>query len=431
MSLLPLQAQERRLYVEGKVTSSRDSMPVSGVVVRTNEPRAAAQTGPTGRYVLFSVNRPGLVIEFNFLGYLPLRKTLTPELLRTCNGDTLHLDVVLKADLYTLKTFEVKSRPDTVVGSYRYFIEDYLFCGNDTYLLLTFEKSLKAARIQLADGAQHILGSVDVPVEARELYRDYLGNYNVLCTDSAFRIKFLPNNQLMLMALSYAQFTARIFPCIDTIGANILFTNYNRDYPAFSYFLYVPTDTTVFSICSIVDQQLLNQFNWEFDYLKPKERLYARKMEAYLGVDKRLIAATMTGFAQSPQYTPLYAPLFLIRDTIYVFDHYRDHLFRYNRQLLCIDSLPINYHHPKNWREWDRQVIRDEQNGDVYARFEKNGFYTLKKIDLSTGRITGSFKITYPNAKHLRIRNGEVYYIYREYESTQKKTLYKERITLS
>jgi uncharacterized secreted protein with C-terminal beta-propeller domain len=73
---------------------------------------------------------------------------------------------------------------------------------------------------------------------------------------------------------------------------------------------------------------------------------------------------------------------------------------------------------------------QDEVTGEIYARFEKGGFYYLKRIDIKTGKITGTYKIVNQYAKHIRIRNGNVYYIFRPTESIQKKYLYRERIEL-
>ena len=48
----------------------------------------------------------------------------------------------------------------------------------------------------------------------------------------------------------------------------------------------------------------------------------------------------------------------------------------------------------------------------------------------TTTDSTGSFKMTSQYAKHVRIRDGYVYYIYRPSDSVQKKYLYKERIDM-
>jgi hypothetical protein len=425
-------AQDHQLLVLGKIISSRDSAGINGVVVLCKSPSRQSVSNSKGYYAILIDYKAGATLQFKMLGHKTEYRTITPQLLNKANGDTLHLDIVMQAELINLPEFTATSHagPDTVIGNWHFFIEDYIFADSGRYILLTFEKSLKSAKVMLADNSQKIISQVAVPVEAIELYKDYQGNINVMCKDSAFRVHIFPDKHLALMALPYRDFCDRMLPCEDTLGGKIIFSNYNRDYPAFSYFTYNPADTSVSLLRGIVDKELLAQYNWEFDYLLPKDRLYARKMEAYTGIDKRIIAATMTGFPKSIYYTPLFAPMFVVHDTICVFDHYSDSLFLYDRSGKQIHASKIDYHHPANWKEWDRGMHQDEVTGEIYARFEKGGFYYLKRIDIKTGKITGTFKIASQYAKHIHIKNGDVYYIFRPTESIQKKYLYKERIEL-
>ena len=423
-------AQDNRLLVLGKIISGKDSVPMEGVIVTCKNPARNAHSDKNGHYAILLDWKAGQVLEFRMLGYKTETRTITATLLNKAIGDTLHIDLVMQPEIKELTTFVLKSGPDTVIGNWHFFIEDYLFYENDKFLLLTFEKTLKNAKVMLTDENEKIISTVDVPVEAVELYKDYQGHYNVMCKDSAFRIHVFPDNRIQLMALPYQDFCDRMLPCVDTIGGRIIFSNYNRDYPAFTWFAYDPTDTSVHPIRGIVDKELLAQYDWEFDYLKPRDRLYARKMEAYTGIDKRIIAATMTGFPQSIYYTPLYAPLFVVHDTICVFDHYSDSLFLFDKHGKQIHASKIDYHHPANWKDWDHQLHQDEVTGEIYARYEKGGFYYLKRIDIKTGKITGTFKMSSQYAKHIRIRDGYVYYIYRPSDSIQKKYLYKEMISL-
>lgn len=429
---IPLFAQDNRLLVLGKIISSKDSSAIPGVVVICKSPERQARSDKKGHYAILIDRKAGAVLEYRILGHKTEYRTINSKLLANANGDTLHLDIVMQPELYNLPGVLISSKtgPDTVIGNWHFFIEDYVFADSGRFLLLTFEKSLKAAKVMLADNEQKIISQVNVPVEAISLYEDYQGFVNVMCKDSAFRVHVFPDNHLSLMALPYQSFCERMLPCVDTLGGKILFSNYNRDYPAFTYFSYNPADTSIASIHGIVDVELLAQYNWEFDYLLPKDRLYARKMEAYTGIDKRIIAATMTGFPKSMYYTPLYAPMFVVHDTICVFDHYSDSLFLYDRSGKQIHASKISYHHPANWKEWDRSIHQDEKTGELYARFEKGGFYQLKRIDIRTGQITGSFKITSQYVNHIHIKDGDVYYIFRPTESIQKKYLYKERIEL-
>ncbi len=421
-------AQEAPLLILGTITSSHDSSKVEGIVVSCKSPSRLTQSNAQGRYAIFVERKAGLIIEFRGLGYLTKSVKITGEMLNSFPGDTMLLNEVLTQELIQLKTFEFLSGPDTVFGNWKFFVEDFMFTEDGKWVLLTFEKSLKESKVILADQDQKILSSFDIPVEAKELYRDYQGYINVLCVDSAFRVKILPPSQILLLALPYRDFCDRMFPCVDTLGGNILFSNYNPQYPAFTYFAWNPADTVVQKIHYVLDGPLLASYNWEFDFLKPKDRLYARKMEVYTGIDKRIIAATMTGFPNSIYYTPLYAPMFVKNDTICIFDHYSDSLLLYDKKMNLIGASKIDYHHPKNWKEWDRQLHQDEITGEIYARFEKGGIYTLKKIDIRTGKIVGSYKIENPWVKHIRIRNGDVFYIYRPKDSIQSKFLYRERL---
>ncbi|HEU4717701.1 MAG TPA: hypothetical protein VFU15_07700 [Bacteroidia bacterium] len=425
-------SQESRLLVMGRVISAKDSVSgIDGVVITCNAPQRQTHSNKDGYYSLLLDYKTGQVITYRIIGSKTEYRTITKKMLDRAGGDTLRLDVYLSPDLITLPLAEVKSGPDTVLGNNKFFIEDYMFYDEHCFILLTFEKSLKSAKVMLTDDHQAILSSFDVPGEAIELYKDYQGNINVMCRDSAFRVKVVQPAEVLLLALPYKDFCERMLPCVDTVGSRILFTNYMRDYPAFSYFSYNPADTTVEPVHYIVDKELLAQYNWEFDYLLPKDRLYARKMEMYTGIDKRIIAATMTGFPQSIYYTPLYAPLFVVHDTVCVFDHYSDTLFLFDKFNRSIGASHIDYHHPKNWKEWDRQMLQDDVTGDIYAQFEKGGFYYLKRIDIKTGKVTGTYKLQNQYVKHIRVHDGEVYYIYRPFESVQTKFLYREKMELS
>jgi hypothetical protein len=136
----------------------------------------------------------------------------------------------------------------------------------------------------------------------------------------------------------------------------------------------------------------------------------------------------MSGFTRSMYYEPLYAPLFVMKDTICIFDHHSDFLFHYTKNNQLIDSVAINYHHPDKWKEWKRKLLVDDEEAAVYAYFSKDGHHYLKKINYQSGKITLTYHLQNHSADKLKIRGGYVYYIYRPFGSTQEKFLYRERI---
>jgi hypothetical protein len=136
----------------------------------------------------------------------------------------------------------------------------------------------------------------------------------------------------------------------------------------------------------------------------------------------------MSGFTKSIYITPLYAPLFIVNDTICIFNHYTGQLYHYDTQQKLLDSVPINYHHPKNWKEWKKKIFADEFENKIYALYSKDGRQYLKEIDFRTGIIKNTYKLQNHSAEKIKIREGWAYYIYRPFESTQQKFLYREKI---
>jgi hypothetical protein len=316
---------------------------------------------------------------------------------------------------------------DTVFGSWKFSIADYEFY-EDKLILLTFEKSLEHAQIILANRSQKVLNSYSLPDEAKELYKDYQGYINVICVNHIFRIKII-NKKIHLGSLPIGDYTAMIMPCIDSIGSDIYFSNYQKDYPEFSYYAYNTKNKKAVSFKRVCDQNSLDSYNMEYYFLTSRQRLEARKLADQYGVDQYRIAAHMSGLVNSMFYSPLYAPLYIINDTVCVFDHYNNAILKYNKKQHLVDSIRIDYNHPKNWREWKHKVLVDKITNRTYALYQKNGFHYLKHIDLYSGKIIGSFKLTNQYVEKIKVKDGYVYYVYRPYESLQESFLYKELIT--
>ncbi len=330
---------------------------------------------------------------------------------------------------YDLGTVTVTSKKiaDTVFGSGKFSVADFEFFEEDKLILLTFEKSLEKAKVMLVDKSQKVLSSFVLPDEANRLYKDYLGKINVICTNHIYQVS-IQNNVIRLGELPADEYIAHIMPCIDTVQENIYFSNYQRDYPEFTYFAYNTSDSSYATLKTVTDQEQLKGYNMEYYFLKPKERLYARKLANYYGVDFHRVAATMSGLTSSVYYSPLYAPLFVLKDTVCVFDHYNNAILKYNKSHQLLDSIAIDYHHPKSWREWKHKIIIDKETNSAYALYQKNGFYYLKQVSLYSGKIIASYKLTNQYVDQIKVKNGYVYYVYRPFESLQEQFIYKELI---
>ena len=236
------------------------------------------------------------------------------------------------------------------------------------------------------------------------------------------------HNQIILETISESDFFRYLYPVSDTAHNAYYIHNHNKNYPSFNHFSISEGDSIASVLRTITNEDLLQLYNLEYYYLPPTQRLQARNLADYYKMDEHVVAALMSGFTKSMYYEPLFAPLFVLNDTVCIFDHYKNHIFRYGTSKQLIDSLPITYHHPKNWRDWKKQLIVDPLSEKVYAGYGRNGRKYLKLIDHRSGAEKLTYVLKNHSADKIKIREGFAYYVYRPFGSTQETFLYREKI---
>lgn len=420
-----IKAQNIKLY--GCVTDSNS--PLQSVVVKIQNTNYNTYSNRKGMFELIIPFQKKTTINFSLLGYQKQSKIIVLNQYQ----DSLRVNIELIKSFISIEEVNIyaNKKPDTLVGSPKFSIYDFDFY-EDKFILLTSAKGMDKAELKLADVNGKIITSYPVPKdagEAKELYHDYMGYTNLICENYVYRINFYIE-RFVLIPLNPKDVDEYIKPIIDTVDGKIIFTDYWKLYPAFNYYSYNETDSSKHHLISIENKELMHAYNFEYYNLKPREKLEARRLAEEYNTDKRIIASLMSGFTKSLFYEPPFAPLYIINDTISVFDHYKDYLFHLNSKGQFIDSVKISYNHPKNWQEWKHQMLKDELENKVYAVYAKSGRKYIKQICYRTGKELGRYNLQFHSADKLKIRDGYAYYIYRPFESTQEKYFYRELINL-
>lgn len=420
---------QQALTIYGKVMDAGTKAGISDVSVRVQNSTYTTVSDKQGRFSIRIPSRKHVSLLFSHLSYDKRVREFDVSAVQ----DSLRVTVTLDAKTNELMDVPVYAdrKPDTLVSSPTYSIYDFDFY-EDQFILLTSERNLGHADLRLSSHDGRILHTLPVPRAAglaKELYRDYTGYINLVCEQSVYRIQVL-NQTLVLKDLNPEDFNAFVKPIIDTLNGKIIFTDYWSEYPLFNYYTFDGRDSSKRQLISISDEELMHAYNFEYYAMKPKDKLIARSMANDLKSDKHVIAALMTGFTKSLFYDPLYAPLFIVKDTMCVFDHYKDMLFHFDSEGHKLDSVAISYNHPKNWKEWKRRMLKDDLENTIYAVYDRNGHKYVRLIDHRSGQDQGLYNLQFYSADKLKIRDGYAYYIYRPFESTQQKFLYRELIRL-
>ncbi|MBL7934933.1 MAG: carboxypeptidase-like regulatory domain-containing protein [Bacteroidia bacterium] len=420
---------QQTVTIYGKVKDQTTDNALQHVIVQLQNSNYGTTTSKNGNFSLTIPLKDHVSVLFKLLGYTNSVKEIDIEK----GQDSVYILMLLSQSYSMIDSVSIYGslKPDTLFGAPNYSVYDFDFY-EDKFILLTAEKTLEKAEIKLTDMNGKILTTYFVPKEggeAKEFYHDYMGYTNLICKNYIYRIKIY-HDRFLLIPLSVNDVNAFIKPIIDTINGKIIFSDYWKDYPMFNYFSYNDKDSIKQQLLTIEDKELMHAYNFEYYSLKPQEKLEARSLARELKTDKHVIAALMSGFTKSMFYEPLYAPLYIIKDTICVFDHYKNKLYHLNKNGAKIDSVTIDYNHPKNWKEWKNKMLKDDTENLIYAVYEKNGHKYIKHINSKTGKDEGKYSLQFHSADKLKIHNGYVYYIYRPYESTQEKFLYREFIKL-
>jgi len=316
--------------------------------------------------------------------------------------------------------------PKVIYQSKRLHVEDFEILKDGNFLLLTYSKRLKKGSELLLFDGKTVLNTFQVPDNAEQLVRDYRGNAHVVCEENVFGIHVQGKN-IGISSVPKDYFLTYISPILDTNKTKLYFSNFNPDFPAFEYFTFDQLDSSYKKIMHIEDDLMMELYRAEYKWADVRTKLWAKNKEIQTGVDAEVWVGA-NYFTQSIYYKELYAPLFHRNDSVFVFDYYKDKLFTYNESGDLMDSTSIYHHYNPRKTGWKKQLIQDKVTGQLYALYDRGGYSYLGWINVLTGEITEQVRLEYRYIEKVEIHNNFVYYVYRPFESPQKKYLYHERL---
>lgn len=425
-------AQKQKLVIVGHVTEKYND-----TVMEIKDSKVYIESKPD-KYTL--TNRSGdfeLIIDYDAdavytlivsdVRYETYRYSIKKREIKKGLKDTLRLEIRMKFREIAGPT--VYGIPvETVYGNQKVNVSDFEFIGDDHFVMLVYEQKLnKGSKIIYTDKNQLELSSYEVMDVAKEFYRDFLGKLFLICEKNVFEIN-VQDDILSLTKTDKKFFEDQIKPWVDTTDYKAYYSNFVSFYPAFDYYAYSTIDSSVTKLTTIIDKPLMELYRAQYKYVSGRDKLEAYRMELATGIDKEIWIAVWTGFPNSLYYKELYAPMFVKNDTILVFDHYKNKMFRYDRNNHVIDSLEINYHTSNDKREWEELLVQDRNKQRIFSVFLRGGKYYLKELNTATGEIRKVYPLYYKYPQKLKIKDNYAYYIYRPFESLQNKYLYREKL---
>ena len=315
----------------------------------------------------------------------------------------------------------VKFRSDTLS------VSDYVLLDEKHQLLLTYPKRLDKGSELIWYVDEEIKGRREVQGVALELIIDFRSNIYLRCENVDYMV--LPGVNIELYKTNTRDLDNFTLPILDTLDENnIYFSNYNAYYPAYDYLMVDRSDTIYTDIRHIEDELMMEQYRSEYKWADVRTKLWAWDMEAETGIDREVWVGANV-FTNSIYYDPPIGNMYKDVQDLYVFDFYKDKIVQYDGYSAeAIDSVEISFHLKPRKTGWEQEVIQDPITKKLYTFYDNAGFMEISEVNPTTGELGPKLKLFYRYVENIQIHNGFVYYIYRPYESPQKKYLYFEEL---
>lgn len=450
-------AQSDRWRIIGQVVDSAGT-PLSGATILLNDKfKAIAQEN--GAFELSVQSRPSS-LGVRLLGFMPYQLPLDTL---PWTEKRLTLVIVLSPATTTLTEAIVSSSPIQVVFEEHYSKDLLDFKLVDPDLVLLLLKSKRKTILQLITETGVVRAELKLPIGAmpHSLHHCCTGTYHVVGERWAWELILKGENVDTLGRYPVEDFYKYVEPCQAVVDGIYFFRKMGPFGKSIRY-TWVDAAGTPRPLVYLIDHEgmekalrIVSGFKSREGFAPPRAYESAPDcpfctdpVEHYLELELEALNLQDTAGIQGMAYysddqmgflsnlesvcaDSLYAPMFVIGDMVYLFNHPDKTLMRLklkgdpSKPDLSIKEVGIQYQLDKDWK---KQILVDAQLRRAYGRFlsAAKGL-TIKEIDIETGSVNRRYAVSDAPylAEKYQIREGNLYFIGQPDVTIPNQRLYK------
>lgn len=410
LGLTPLITVAQSPNVLGYVRDAETNEPLEGAFVGSATLSRGTYTNAEGLFILDREGEKSLEIAVQYLGY-------RPALIRFDAGDKMPMDIRLIPDPITLEPTIIRDQAlRTVHPDPELFIKDYAFMG-ENMLLLVLDPILRRNKLLLLDkDMRPIEEHFGVGEEPRELFTDCMGLKHYLSKNYSVQVDWV-DGELILQKDDIAEFERVVRPCRAKVETTYFFEAWSQRFSA-GYYLVEQ------------DEQIKKTFYWTQDSaavttLRDEGLAYSRyaTLEGVFTFPERMRYAMNLERLYLDNVVAIgsFSPLLGIDGDVYIFDHNRKLILRFEPNGLLEDAKPMSYDQE---RFWVRRVFVDDEHTRAFTLYNRNGIYSVAEIDLRKGDIARRWELPKTFISNIQVKGNEIYFLYKANELNPVKRLY-------
>lgn len=442
LSSFNLIAQKQGYRIEGNIQDSISGEPIKNVSITVPGTRFGTSSNAMGNFSLFCENLPAK-IEFSHVSYKPTSVQYNVQSFQK-------LSIKMERSIQPLIGVTVHAQKiDTVYQSETYSVLDYELLDRGI-LLLIYKDRLSRSELLLIDYSGKTINGLPVlPDKPLMLYQDCLDSVHIITRNQSFQIYWNGLKPQLYPPYPLDFFKQNMDGCKFQMHNKVFFESF-AFYNLKKQFYYVDTaQKEKVLLTTIKDSEKL-----DFIYDNPENFSYlSGQNSAGLGSLKGLPGDSSVlsqirnmnveaRFNKMAYLSDINAPIFKLGDSVYIFNHPENQIEVYNLNDSLVHVTPISYHLTPKYNQlttfikafvknsrWMEEIYTDKKTNQAYTLFKNmNGTFTLKQINLSNGELSDILTIPFPYVQKIKIRNDEIFFIYRGWGDTMKKKLFRQMI---
>ena len=407
----------------GKVISFNNKKPISGAVVKWSNGKQFAVTDEQGEFAIPSSNN-GYVVQS--IGYYDYTTTKIGRLIE------------LTEQIYQMPVISITDAPDSVFGSVKYSVGDFVWWnGMLTMLLYEHEKLFKPASekrdlwedawIAQIDSFGKIVASFHINEPAERFHLTPTGLCFVLTENSVFQLQSEPF--LHLDKLSYESFRQEYEPICGFLNSNIVFHTFTEEYPEFSYYMLKEDNENPIELEHVADSLTMELFKSEYKYMNGRAKRIAYQYELDYGVPKEIVAGQMTQFKESLYYQDPIAKIIQLEDHWSIFNISQKTVVTVNSEGAMINRLRMEGSRNLSSISSKEKILSvqfDSEKKEMICFTQLRTGESMLNLLKEDGTLELKKNLYWQHIRNPQIKNGRVYYLYRPFESRNNWYLYSE-----
>jgi len=404
------QAQNTGFMLKGRVFDLATDTPIEKASIYLNESLVSTTTGKDGSFQLKITKTPAVVVV-SCIGYTRRYVTITapqPAGFKI-SIEPSRFDIPEVEITATRKAIAISEDQDIYVTDYDFYDDHVLLLGHPG------KRSLETTLILMDCMGKRILKKA--VKQGVNLYRDPFNNLHLLTADTAYQLYFDGQDIRLLYPCDKKKFMDAFPEFLEIYQNKVILRQYAFDDQALMYYFYNSLDGSIQRFWV----EATNEVRLKVDALRDR-----------IGITKNGKGSSNFDLFNSDErfikmafYSPIFCPLEIIRDTIYIFNFTGGLIETYGSRGFPLETpTAFSFHRTDTWQ---KRLYNDRVTGKIYTQFMKNGLSELREINLKTGELYER-KITIPDfpfISKLMVNGGYLYFLYQEKQYPNFMRLYR------